>query len=195
MLVVVRLRYRRQVARIPDAVRETVLHRIRQLDRAEGAILMRASVIGRHFAVSVLIATTPWPQERVRAALARACDLQLLVVEGFRQDRYAFRHALTRDIIYAEFVSMPTRPLHRRIARALEKALPAGDATLEDLAYHAWAGGDAKRALHYNELAGDSAASAHAHDDARTYYARARSLVDLGTSAYARLTEKLQRFT
>jgi predicted ATPase len=186
------VRYRLGVTTIPDAVRSMVLRRIRQLDRSECAVVMRASVIGRRFGVAVLMATSTCPEFRVRAALERACQLQLIVPDRPGHERYSFRHALTRDIVYAEFISIQTRPLHRRIARALERTPRSLDVTLEDLAYHSWAGGDAKRALRYNELAGDNAATAHALEDARAYYARALSAVQADSFACARLMEKLR---
>ncbi len=150
---------------------------------------MRASVIGRAFDLEVLAATSTRSEERVRAALREACKLQLLIEEG--DGRYSFRHALTRDIIYSEFLETRTRPFHRRIARVLEHLQDAKDVALAELAYHAWAGGDARRGLRYNEIAGDQAAAVHASADAQRYYARARSLIETDSIAYRRLTEKL----
>jgi predicted ATPase len=150
---------------------------------------MRASVIGREFDLEVLAATSTRSEELVRLALREACKLQLLIETGDR--RYSFRHALTRDIIYSEFLETRTRPLHRRIARVLEHLQNARDVSLEELAYHAWAGGDVRRALRYNEIAGDNAAAVHASTDAQRYYARARSLIVMDSDAYRRLTDKL----
>jgi predicted ATPase len=177
---------------IPDAVRTTVLGRIRRLPRVERAVVMRASVIGRRFDLCVLLATAPCAEGTVRTALDLAVELQLIVADQSGRERYLFRHALTRDIIYAEFLAVRVRPLHRRIARVLERAAPQRQVPLEDLAYHSWAAGDAKRALRYNERAGDNAVAVHSHEDARTHYARARSLIELDSADYSRLTEKLR---
>lgn len=151
---------------------------------------MRASVVGRDFDLHLVAATAAHSEAHVRAALERACTLQLVIESG--ADRYSFRHALTRDIIYAEFLEARTRPLHRRITKVLEKSRRSQEVPLEQLAYHSWAGGCARRALLYNELAGDKAASLHAADDARRYYTRARSLTGIDSAAYSRLTEKLR---
>ncbi|HZO94906.1 MAG TPA: hypothetical protein VFB22_14275 [Candidatus Baltobacteraceae bacterium] len=176
---------------MPDAVRATVLGRIRALDRRDRAVVMRAAVIGRRFRFAVLLAASRRAEDTVRAALERACDLQLLIEEDAAGDRYAFRHALTRDVIYDELLQGRVRPLHRRVARVLEAMLAGGDVPLGDLAYHAWAAGDVRRGVRYNELAGDRAAAVHALDDARTYYARALGLVAIGSAAYARVAAKL----
>jgi predicted ATPase len=161
------------------------------MDRTARAVLMRAAVIGRRFSVPVLTATASCSESKVRAALEEACGFQLISAENPTREFYMFRHALTRDIIYAELLTVRMRPFHRSIAIALERAYPTGDAPLEDLAYHSWAAADAARALRYNEQAGDNAAAVHAQDDARTYYVRARSLLEVYSVAYERLTTKL----
>jgi predicted ATPase len=185
------VRYRHRVL-TPDAVRATVLGRIRRMARNERAVVMRASVIGRRFDLCMLMATATCSEVTVRAALERACSLQLIVTNAPGCERYSFRHALTRDIIYAELLTVRIRPLHRRIARALERTGRTADVSLDELAYHSWAAGDARRTLRYNELAGDNAAAVHARDDARRYYTRARSLIDVDSLAFSRLTEKLR---
>jgi predicted ATPase len=182
------MRYRSRVP-IPDALRNTVLQRLRSLDRNTREVGMRASVVGREFDLRVVAATVSHSEVDVRAAMKGACGLQLVMEVG--SDRYAFRHALTRDIIYSEFIDRRIRPLHRRIARALERLRRSQDVPLEAIAYHAWAGRDERRALHYNELAGDHAAAVYAREDARQYYSRARSLTELDSSAYYRLSQKL----
>jgi predicted ATPase len=188
-MVAIAVRQYRSGVPIPDSLRAAVLRRLRRLGRTDRAVIMRAAVIGRSFDVRTLLAAAVHSEATVRAALARASALQLVVPSD--GERYSFRHALTQDIVYAEFANGRVRPLHARIARALERTLRTGDPVLAELAYHAWAARDSKRGLRYNELAGDQAAAVHAYDDARFFYARARSLLDIGSAQYARLTEKL----
>jgi predicted ATPase len=175
---------------ISDPVRATVLGRLRLLNRAERAVVMHASVIGCRFGVALLTATSMCGEARVRAAIERACTLQLVVADEPRSERYAFRHALVRDVVYGELIAERVRPIHRRIARALERAARTID-VIDGLAFHSWAAGDARRCLRYNELAGDRAAAVFAKDDARTYYIRARGAIPIDSDAYARLTMKL----
>lgn len=175
---------------IPDMLRTTVLRRLRSLDRRARDVVMRASAVGREFDLQVVVATATHSEGEVRAALERACLVELVMASGY--DRYAFRHALLRDIIYSELLDGRVRPLHRRIARALERMRRSRDIPLEELAYHSWVGGDGRRALRYNELAGDNAAGVHAREDAQRYYARARSLTEIDSAAYFRLTQKLE---
>lgn len=174
---------------IPDALRTSVLERVRQLDRRARTILLCASVIGRRFDISVLTATVPRSRDDIRAALDCACALQLVEEDDNGGERFLFRHALTRDVLYAELLALRTRPLHRRIARALE-ATP--HALLEDVAYHWWAAGDRPRGFRANERAGDRAACVHANSVALVHYGRALGLVDVDSASYMRLSEKIR---
>jgi predicted ATPase len=175
-----------------DVLAKALLQRLRSLNRVERGVLLRASVIGRRFRLAVLSGTTALPEARVRAVLDKACALQLIAWEGDDGEWFSFRHALTRDIAYDEFIETRVRPVHRRIARALERNADADRASLDDLAYHSWAGGDSARCIRYNELAGDRAVAVFAHQDARAYYARARSFARARSAEYRRLTDKLE---
>jgi predicted ATPase len=154
---------------------------------------MCACAIGPRFDLPVLLATAAYGEEDVRAGIDLACSLGLVVANEGALDCYAFRHALTRDIIYAELLAVRMRPLHRRIVRALERTY--GEASLSELAYHAWASGNPRKSLHYNERAGDEAMALRAGRDARVYFIRARNLLAVDSTAYRRLTRKLCAIT
>lgn len=151
---------------------------------------MRAAVIGRTFDLRTLTATAARSPNTIVAALECARSLQLVTALG--GGRYSFRHALTREIVYTELVHERVRTLHRRVVRVLAARLRDGEPVLGELAYHAWVAADVTRALQYNELAGDDAFAASAREDARRFYLRARSLVEIRSPHYARLTEKLR---
>jgi predicted ATPase len=179
------------VVPIPDALATALLRRLRRLNRAERSVLMRASVIGQRFRVAVLTATTTLSEDRVLAVLEAASALQFVVRESGRSDWYSFRHALIRDVAYREFVATQLRPIHRRIARALERCAEANEKALDDLAYHAWSAQDASRCIRYNELAGDRAAAAFANRDAQVYYGRALEFARVDSKQYRQLSSKL----
>jgi len=160
------VRYR-GVVPIPEALRATVLQRLFRLAPAERRILTQAAAIGRNVELDVLAAVAGRSVSGVRAIMERAADLQL--VQQCAPSCYSFRHAMTRDIIYAESFNAAARTLHRRIACVLERLRRCDRTALADLAYHAWASGDPARTLRYNELAGDGAAAVHARDDARQF--------------------------
>jgi len=175
---------------MPEALKASVLRRLRRMDRVGRGVILRASVIGQRFDLRAILAISTFYESQVRAALAHACRLQL--VESANGTRFGFRHALTRDVVYAELQAERIRPLHRRLARFLESMHESGESVLEELAHHAWAGADERRALHYNELAGDRAFAVHARCEARAFYARARGSTEIDSLDYVRLTQKLR---
>ena len=97
---------------VPEVLRSTMLRRFRSLERDQRAIVMRVSAIGRDFDFRIAVAAAGCAEATVRCALERARGLQILV--ALEADRYSFRHALTREIVYGELLSGQVRPLHRR---------------------------------------------------------------------------------
>lgn len=180
---------------VSDVVAAALLERMRRLDHAQRVVLMRASVIGQRFSFEVLVAVASLTAECVRAALEAVCALEFVVCEDSGTDRYAFRHALIRQIAYEEYVATGLRPIHRKIARALERQFASDESKLGDLAYHAWAAGDAARSMRYNELAGDHARRSFASGEAYTYYERARAFARPNSRHYRRLGRKLDALT
>jgi tetratricopeptide (TPR) repeat protein len=126
--------------------------------------------------------------EDVLPTLRRARDFQ--IVEETGPDVFRFRHGLTRDAMYAEFLGAEVRPRHRAIALALENE-SADSRSIEALAYHWWAAGDERNAARYNELAGDAAAEVHAHEDAVAFYERVLELPQVGLVARGAILEKI----
>jgi DNA-binding CsgD family transcriptional regulator len=155
---------------LPPSVRATLLERLRPFDPEERRIVAQAAVIGRTFNVDLLATMLDAEPGRLLPTLRRARDFQL--VEELSPMLFRFRHGLTREAIYSDFLGAELRPLHRTIAVALETA-PDHERAIEALAYHWWAAGDSARSAHYNELAGDAAANVHAHEDAIAFYERA----------------------
>jgi DNA-binding CsgD family transcriptional regulator len=155
---------------LPQTVRATLLERLRPFDETERRIVAHAAVIGRSFGIELLAATLETEPRFLLPALRRARDFQL--VEEVNSSQFRFRHGLTREAIYGEFLGAELEPRHRTIALAIESA-PPERRSLEALAYHWWAAKDAANAVRYNERAGDAAADIHAHEDAIAFYERA----------------------
>jgi len=173
---------------LPPTIHATLMERVRPLTAPERRVVDQAAVIGRRFALDVLAESLGDEPASLLPALRRARDLQLIEERG--TGSFEFRHSLTREAIYGGFLSAEVRPLHRRIALAIERG---GDAahSLEGLAYHWWAAGDADKSAGYNEDAGDAAASVHAHEDAIAFYERALTAVRNDHARRGRLAEKI----
>ncbi len=145
-------------------------------------------MIGRTFGLQLLATTLEEEPNVLLAALRRARDFQL--IEELSPTAFRFRHGLTREAICSDYLGAELRPRHRAIALALE-SVASEDGSLEALAYHWWAAGDAKKGAHYNELAGDAAASVHAHEDAIAFYKRTLESSGLEEFARGSIVEKI----
>jgi DNA-binding CsgD family transcriptional regulator/tetratricopeptide (TPR) repeat protein len=177
----------RKTRELPQTVRATLLERLRPFDENERQIVTQAAVIGRTFGLDLLAATLETQPASLLPTLRRARDFQL--VEELAPAVFRFRHGLTRDAIYGDFLGAELAPRHRSIALALEKR--ADDLPLEALAYHWWAAGDGAKSARYNELAGDEATRVHAHEDAIAFYERALETPDLDAIARGSIVQKM----
>jgi len=75
-------------------------------------------------------------------------------------DQFVFRHALTREAVYAELLAGERRSLHRRIAETIEQGVSPPsilDAQLVDLASHFYEAGIWSKAAEYGQRAGERA--------------------------------------
>ena len=118
---------------IPDSIHGVIAARIDRLEAASRDALRRCSVVGRRF----------WPaavevEEGVIAALVRSglvSDSVDSSMAGMRE--FAFKHALTRDVVYATLPRPERRELHRRVGEWIQDIAPDRSAeTVELAAYH-----------------------------------------------------------
>src|SRR5204862_5741642 len=87
---------------------------------------------------------------------------------------FGFRHALTRQTIYAQLLVRERAALHRKIAESLagrDGAVP--DSRLPDLAYHCHAGGLWELSLRYAQRMGERAQALHAPQVAIEHFSHA----------------------
>ena len=157
---------------IPTTLRASVRERFLALAESDRDILVHAAVIGRRFSASFLARLMGREPRAMFAALRHARDQQLIIEEGDAEgDLFAFRHALTRETIYAELLRAEARALHGRIAHVLGTEDPLD---LSVVAEHSWRARDGSEGV-WNERAADAALAVHAHADAVIGFERAHS--------------------
>jgi DNA-binding CsgD family transcriptional regulator len=178
----------RKARELPQTVRATLLERLRPFADDERRVVMQAAVIGRTFGLDLLATTLDTQPKALLPTLRRARDFQL--VEELAPSVFRFRHGLTRDAIYGDFLGAERAPRHRSIAIALEETR-ADDLPLEALGYHWWAAGDGAKSARYNELAGDQATRVHAHEDAIAFYERALETQEIDAIARGSIVQKI----
>jgi DNA-binding SARP family transcriptional activator/tetratricopeptide (TPR) repeat protein len=164
---------------VPDVLERLIRSRVDRLGSQAQEVIISASVIGREFGLSALAAVAE-TEGGPGAGLAELCATGLLTeVRQVPEPAYRFRHALIQDAIYRGLLRSQRRQLHARAAWGLEAA-SAG--RLEEVAavlgYHYAAAGEAERAVHHLEAAGDHAASVFATNEAVGSYRQALSIVD-----------------
>jgi tetratricopeptide (TPR) repeat protein len=158
--------------RIPRSIHDAVLRRTRQLSAEAASVLRLAAVAGRCFDFAELQALTGHSDAHLFDLVRELVAAQLVVEES--ADRFAFRHALTRQAIYAELLARERRALHLAIAETMER-LHAGilESSLADLSYHFAAGEAWAKAMEYGERAGAHALSLFAPEAAVEHFTRA----------------------
>ena len=151
-------------APLPDTVRDAVLIGAAELSEAARRAAEAAAVAGESFDLDLVARLSS------DAGLAELIE-RGMVLEG-DPGRAAFRHALTREALYADVPWSRRRALHRAVAGALE----AGGANARELATH-WLGArDAARARAALVRAARESEAMHAYRDAAEAGRRALEL-------------------
>lgn len=143
---------------IPRSVQDAVQQRTHQLAELARQVATLAAVAGRRFDFSLLQHLTGYDEPYLLQAIKELIAAQLVVEESAEQ--FAFRHALTRQAIYATLLERERKSLHRRIANMLEQLSSATaplDTSLADLAYHFYEAGAWAKALDYGQRAAEQA--------------------------------------
>jgi DNA-binding CsgD family transcriptional regulator/tetratricopeptide (TPR) repeat protein len=172
------------------SVQGIVIRRYNRLSPQGRRIIMHAAALGRDFDPSFLAHIVSQPLKAVLLLLRRSRDIQLINESRISPGRFAFRHALTREIIYQQLLAAEAKELHTKIAALLEES-PDTPTRLSELAYQWSAACEPVKAAHYNELAGDAAFGVFAYNDAARFYRRAFNFEPTPGERRARLCEKL----
>ena len=141
---------------IPRSVQDAVQQRTDRLSEPTREILTMAAVAGRRFDFALLQELTHHDEQYLLQAIKEMIAAQVVIEES--EEQFAFRHALTRQAIYADLLVRERKALHRCIADTMERLyVPTLEAHLADLAYHFYEAGAWEQALKYGQLAGEQA--------------------------------------
>ncbi len=168
----------RPLARIeaPRTAVEAVRRRLSALSVPARDIASIAAVIGRGFDFVLLQALTGHDERALLALIRELIHAQLVTEES--SDRFAFRHALTREAILGELLVRERAAMHRLIADELERHDASGNANIEALAYHAYGAMDWPRAYAASSRAADHALALYAPREALAHIDRALIAAD-----------------
>ena len=146
---------------IPRSIQDAVQRRAAQLSESARQLLTLAAVAGRRFDFTLLQQVMQCDEQHLFLLIKDLIAAQLVIEES--DERFAFRHALTREAIYGELLARQRKMLHRTIAETMER-LYASDVErhLADFAYHFYEAGLWQRVLEYAQRAGEKAMSFYA---------------------------------
>ena len=104
---------------IPDSILDAVRLRIEGLSPETRATLDAAAVIGLEFASDLLHVVREGDIAALELHVSELIEHQLVAERSREGQAYAFRHALTREVIYDDLLPSERKRLHRRVADAL----------------------------------------------------------------------------
>jgi DNA-binding CsgD family transcriptional regulator len=158
--------------RIPRSAEDAVQRHSRLLSPEADEVLRVAAVAGRTFDFTLLAAVTGQDEPSLLSQMRELIRAQLVVEES--AERFTFRHALTRQAIYAGMLARERRVLHRAIAETIVRLHAAGtEPFLADLAYHFAEGEAWEETLTFGERAGAQALALYAPRAAVEHFTRA----------------------
>jgi tetratricopeptide (TPR) repeat protein len=113
--------------RVPPLLRQVIEGRLSVLNADTRALLQVGAVIGQQVPLDLWQQTTGADDAALIAALEQGRAAQL-VDEGPGGDAWHFHHALIREALYTDLISLRRRGLHRQVAEQLERtAFPDPD--------------------------------------------------------------------
>jgi DNA-binding CsgD family transcriptional regulator len=159
---------------VPRSIQDAVQQRTDQLSKDARHILILAAVAGRRFDFVLLQQLTHHDEQQLLILMKEMIAAQLVVEETV--EHFAFRHALTRQAVYAELLARERKALHLTIAETIENLYASTlDTYLADLSYHFFEAGSWEKALKYAQNAGEKAQTLFAPHAAIDHYSRALS--------------------
>jgi DNA-binding CsgD family transcriptional regulator/tetratricopeptide (TPR) repeat protein len=157
---------------IPRSIHDAVQQRLIMLSDPARYVLTVAAVAGRRFDFDLLGALTGFDEAALLELMKELVAARVVVEET--GDRFFFRHALTREAIYAGLLDRERRLRHRQVAETIERLYATSlETRLDDLAAHSFAAGSWAQAFDAAHRAGTRAAGLHAPRAAVEQFTRA----------------------
>jgi class 3 adenylate cyclase/predicted ATPase len=134
---------------VPASLRDSLVAR---LDRAPQArnVAQIAAVVGREFSYDMLLRVSSLSNSELDSALAHLQESEIVRLIDDKPSRYAFRHALLRDVAYDSLLKSNRRKIHSKVGSIISEEWPEIVASQPELlAYHYSLAGDTELAMRY----------------------------------------------
>lgn len=157
---------------VPSSIYDAVQQRVNKLAPETRQILMFAAIIGQRFDFELLRQVAAQNEQELLRAIKELLAAQLLMEESAEQ--FVFRHALTREVVYASLLLRERQTLHRQIGETMERVWATTiDQHIAELAFHFNQAAVWDKALAYSQRAGEQAQNLFAPREALAHFTRA----------------------
>jgi DNA-binding winged helix-turn-helix (wHTH) protein/predicted ATPase len=189
------------VLEVPTSVRQMIEQQFERLSPEEQRVLEVASVVGASCAVAAVAAGLDLAMEAVENCCAGLAQRgQFLVASGIEAwpdgtatERYAWRHSLYQEVVYAQVPEGRRLRLHRCIGTREEAGYgEQARAHAAELAVHFERGQDTSRAVRYMQKAADNALWRYACQEASDWLRRGLALLTTLPETPARVQQELE---
>ncbi len=157
--------------RLPVAVSDLMARRLDRLSPETRAILTTAAVIGRMFDIDLAIEAGAGTEDQLLDAIDEAVTAAVLEPSRGDSDKFSFAHTLLIDAIRSTANPRRLRRIHKSVADAMERKLPAAVA---EIASHYDVAQEHEKAFAYAIRAGTAARGVYAHDEAAGFFTMAQ---------------------
>lgn len=165
--------------RLPAELADLLLVRLDGLDTRATDVVRAVAVAGRAVGHPTVSAVLESADEELDEAMRSAVETNVLVASG--DGRYAFRHALLAEAVYADLLPGERRRWHAKYVEALSSGESPG--TSAELAFHARGAGDTATAARASAQAGRDADALGAPAEAADHYLAALDLAERSATA------------
>ncbi len=171
---------------VPESVQQMIRKQLDELGAHKQQVLEVASVAGREFAVAAVAAALPSEIDAIEDLCEELAEKSHLLREagvtewpdGTWSGRYAFRHVLYQNVLYARIATVRRVRVHRLIGERQEQAYGARSREIaSELAMHFEQGRVYQKAVQYLQQAGENATRRSAHQEAINYLRQALGLL------------------
>jgi len=107
---------------IPSTIQDVIMARVDSLPEKVKEVLQTGAVIDREFRWELIRRVTDLSENELLSRLSFLKDSELLYEGGiYPQTTYAFKHALTQEVVYDSILTKKRKKLHADIGRAIEE--------------------------------------------------------------------------
>jgi len=159
---------------VAPTIQAVLAARIDRLPAMPKRLLQCAAVVGKDVPFALLEAIAELSEADLHGGLAELQTAEFLHQTGIFPDlEYTFKHTLTHEVAYASILRLRRRDLHARIVEVMERLYPDPTPHAEQLAHHASAGEEWKKAVLYFRQAGAKALARSAYRHAASHFEQA----------------------